>query len=51
MSAIRARPNVCLVFVRKTDFAAVLQALRTGRPLPFAYDPDYLSPSTRIAHA
>jgi nucleoside-diphosphate-sugar epimerase len=28
----------------ETDFAAVLAALREGRPLPFAHDPDYVSP-------
>jgi UDP-glucose 4-epimerase len=33
-----------------TDFAAVLSALREGTPLPFAHDPDYVSPSTRLAN-
>lgn len=28
----------------ETDFAAVLDALRAGRPLPFAHDPSYVSP-------
>ena len=28
----------------ETDFAAVLAALREGRPLPFVHDPDYVSP-------
>ena len=28
-----------------TDFAAVLAALREGRPLPFAHDPAYTSPN------
>jgi hypothetical protein len=28
----------------------VLQALRSGAPLPFAHDPDYVSPSTRFWH-
>lgn len=28
----------------QTDFAAVLEALRTGAPLPFAHDPGYTSP-------
>jgi nucleoside-diphosphate-sugar epimerase len=28
-----------------TDFAAVLAALRAGRPLPFAHDPAYTSPN------
>jgi UDP-glucose 4-epimerase len=40
-----------LGFRARTDFAAILQALRSGAPLPFAHDPDYVSPSTRIAHA
>jgi hypothetical protein len=35
----------------RTDFAAIQQALRSGAPLPFEHDPDYVSPSTRIAHA
>lgn len=39
-----------LGFRAATDFAAVLQALRTGAPLPFAHDPDYVSPSTRLMH-
>ena len=36
-----------LGFRARTDFAAVLDALRMGAPLPFAHDPDYVSPSTR----
>jgi nucleoside-diphosphate-sugar epimerase len=28
----------------RTDFAAVLQALRSGETLPFAHDPSYVSP-------
>jgi nucleoside-diphosphate-sugar epimerase len=39
-----------LGFRAATDFAAVLGALRTGAPLPFAHDPDYVSPSTRLTH-
>ncbi|MCA6123875.1 NAD(P)-dependent oxidoreductase [Bradyrhizobium sp. WSM 1704] len=39
-----------LGFHAATDFAAVLGALRSGAPLPFAHDPDYVSPSTRLAH-
>jgi UDP-glucose 4-epimerase len=39
-----------LGFRAATDFAAVLQALRTGASLPFAHDPDYVSPSTRLTH-
>jgi len=37
-----------LGFRAATDFAAVLHALRTDAPLPFAHDPDYVSPSTRL---
>ena len=39
-----------LGFRAVTDFAAVLGALRSGEPLPFAHDPDYVSPSTRLAN-
>jgi nucleoside-diphosphate-sugar epimerase len=39
-----------LGFRASTDFAAVLDALRIGAPLPFAHDPDYVSPSTRLAN-
>ncbi|WP_338691559.1 MULTISPECIES: hypothetical protein [unclassified Bradyrhizobium] len=39
-----------LGFRAKADFAAVLSALRSGEPLPFAHDPDYVSPSTRLAN-
>jgi nucleoside-diphosphate-sugar epimerase len=37
-------------FRARTDFAAVLAALRTGAPLPFAHDPDYVSPATKLTH-
>jgi nucleoside-diphosphate-sugar epimerase len=33
-----------LGFRCRTDFAAVLAALREGRPLPFVHDPNYVSP-------
>jgi nucleoside-diphosphate-sugar epimerase len=33
-----------LGFRCRTDFAAVLEALRTGSRLPFAHDPSYVSP-------
>jgi UDP-glucose 4-epimerase len=33
-----------LGFRCRTDFAAVLEALRTGAPLPFAHDPGFVSP-------
>jgi UDP-glucose 4-epimerase len=39
-----------LGFRAVTDFAALLGALRSGEPLPFAHDPDYVSPSTRLAN-
>jgi nucleoside-diphosphate-sugar epimerase len=32
-----------------TDFGIVLDALRDGSPLPFAHDPNYLSPKERLA--
>jgi len=39
-SAAKARMGFCC----RTDFAAILAALRDGGPLPFAHDPDYVSP-------
>ncbi|MFS2028400.1 NAD-dependent epimerase/dehydratase family protein [Massilia sp. CT11-137] len=36
-----------LGFRCRTDFAAVLAALREGRPLPFIHDPAYTSPMLR----
>jgi UDP-glucose 4-epimerase len=36
-----------LGFRCRTDFAAVLQALRDDAPLPFAHDPSYVSPALR----
>ena len=30
-----------------TDFAAILDALDRDQPLPFAHDPDYISPQLR----
>jgi UDP-glucose 4-epimerase len=38
-----------LGFRCRTDFSAVLDALRTGAPLPFAHDPAYESPSATAA--
>ena len=38
-----------LGFRCETDFAAVLAALRDGGPLPFAHDPDYISPKEPAA--
>jgi nucleoside-diphosphate-sugar epimerase len=36
-----------LGFRCETDFAAILSALREGRPLPFTHDPGYVSPAVR----
>jgi UDP-glucose 4-epimerase len=38
----RARTE--LGFTCQTDFAAILEALRQNAPLPFAHDPDFVSP-------
>jgi nucleoside-diphosphate-sugar epimerase len=45
-----AKAERLLGFRARTDFTAILHALRSGAPLPFAHDPDYVSPSTRLAH-
>ena len=45
-----AKAERLLGFRATTDFAAVLGALRSGASLPFAHDPDYVSPSTRLAN-
>ncbi len=39
-----ARAERRMGFRCRTDFAAVLAALREGRELPFAHDPSYVSP-------
>ena len=39
-----ARAERVLGFRAETDFAAVLAALRAGRPLPFAHDAGYVAP-------
>lgn len=39
-----AKAERLLGFRAHTDFAAILQALRADRPLPFQHDPDYVSP-------
>jgi nucleoside-diphosphate-sugar epimerase len=46
-----ARAARVIGFRAETDFAAVLDALRNGRSLPFAHDPSYVSPqaSSRTA--
>lgn len=36
-----------LGFRCETDSGAILDALRDGRPLPFAHDPAYVSPNAR----
>lgn len=36
-----------LGFRCQTDFAAILRSLRDGAPMPFAHDPDYVSPQVR----
>ena len=43
------RAQRVLGFRCETDFGRVLDALRTGRRLPFAHDPTYLSPKERPA--
>ena len=37
-----------LGFRARTNFAAVLEALRTDAPLPFVHDPDFVSPSAGV---
>ena len=44
-----ARAERELGFRCRTDFAAVLEALKQGSPLPFAHDPTYVSPKERLA--
>jgi UDP-glucose 4-epimerase len=39
-----SRAEHVIGFRARTDFAAVLQSLETGAPLPFAHDPNYVSP-------
>jgi UDP-glucose 4-epimerase len=39
-----SRAEAVLGFRCKTDYGAVLQALRAGEELPFAHDPSYVSP-------
>jgi nucleoside-diphosphate-sugar epimerase len=43
------RADQQLGFRCETDFGRVLAALRAGAPLPFAHDPEYVSPSQRSA--
>ena len=42
-----SRAESALGFRCRTDFAAILEALRRGGPLPFAHDPSYVSPKER----
>jgi nucleoside-diphosphate-sugar epimerase len=44
-----SRAERVLGFRCRTDFAAVLNALRTGERLPFAHDPAYVSPIAAVA--
>ena len=41
---VPAAAEARLGFRCRTDFAAVLEALKEGRPLPFVHDPNYVSP-------
>lgn len=43
------RSEHLLGFRCRTDFAAVLAAMRAGHPLPFAHDPGYVAPKDRAA--
>jgi nucleoside-diphosphate-sugar epimerase len=45
------RAERVLGFRCETDFAAVLDALGAGRPLPFAHDPGYVSPGATLSAA
>ena len=48
-----SRAERLLGFRCRTDFGSVLDALRRGEPLPFADDPDYVSPGAalgRVSH-
>ncbi|MBR0663772.1 NAD(P)-dependent oxidoreductase [Roseomonas hellenica] len=42
------RSETLLGFRCRTDFAAVLDALRTDTPLPFAHDPGYVAPKDLV---
>lgn len=44
-----SRAERVIGFRAETDFAALLEAMRTGQPLPFVHDPDYVSPQACIA--
>ena len=42
-----SKAEYILGFRCKTDFGRVLDALRSGQPLPYAHDPTYVSPKAR----
>jgi UDP-glucose 4-epimerase len=42
-----SRAEAVLGFQCRTDYGAVLQALRADKELPFAHDPSYISPKAR----
>lgn len=42
-----SRAERVIGFRAESDFAAMLDALRSGRPPPFVHDPDYVSPQAR----
>jgi nucleoside-diphosphate-sugar epimerase len=43
-----SRAERVIGFRAQTDFAAVLNALRLGKPLPFAHDPAYVPPKEKF---
>jgi nucleoside-diphosphate-sugar epimerase len=43
-----SRAERVLGFRAQTDFAAMLAALRSGAPLPFAHDPGYVGPAVAV---
>jgi UDP-glucose 4-epimerase len=45
---VPAAAEARLGFRCRTDFAAVLDSLRSGRPLPFVHDPTYVSPKEGV---
>lgn len=44
-----SRAERVLGFRCRTDFSRLLDAMRTGEPLPFDHDPNYISPSAALA--
>jgi UDP-glucose 4-epimerase len=45
---VPAAAEARLGFRCRTDFAAVLESLKQGRPLPFVHDPNYVSPKEGV---